>query len=335
MREVIDTDMEEKEKESFMEWRKEFKIPSDDEREDGCLVYCDLLPGLKVLDIDIRSQKIPQFDFLGKKNSMPDRNQPILFINCAFEGRCELSLMNGELTYLEGGELALDTGQVSHASSNFCYPRAAYRGVELFLFPDRFRENVKIRNTAFDTGTIILNRTSESTVPLISHADSRIKDEMKIFSEDIRGGADRLLLILDALKIVYCIGETDYSEQIQRQFFSAAQVQIAKDTMKLISEDLSIRYSAAELARRFQISESSLKNYFKGVYGCGYREYQNEIRMKKAAELLAEDRTKVSDIALAVGFSSQSRFARAFGSYFGMSPLEYRRSEAVRRNRKQ
>lgn len=51
--------------------------------------------------------------------------------------------------------------------------------------------------------------------------------------------------------------------------------------MDILTEDLSKRYSAATLAKHFGISETSLKNYFQGVYGRGYSELLNEIRMKR------------------------------------------------------
>lgn len=43
--------------------------------------------------------------------------------------------------------------------------------------------------------------------------------------------------------------------------------------------DLSVRFTAKDLANEYGISETSLKNYFRSVYGCGYAEYQQKARM--------------------------------------------------------
>lgn len=321
-----------------MEWRRELTIPADDGQENGCITFCLLLPGLAVMYVDVRSRRIPDFHVLspevsgtavrhGYQESEPV--QRLLYINYAFDGRCELHLTGGELTYLEGGELAMDTGQTSHANSNFCYPRASYRGTEIFVCPDQLKENVRITGSEIRSSDALYEMTEKSPFPLFARADGRVTEEMGLLRDDIVHGVDRGLLILDVLRAMHCMNLMNYSDHLQRQFYSAAQVQIAKQAVQLISENLGRRYSAAELADRFHISETSLKNYFRGVYGCGYKEYQNQLRMEKAAGMLGETRDKVADIAAAVGFANQSRFARAFGEYYGMSPLEYRRTTAV------
>lgn len=114
-----------------------------------------------------------------------------------------------------------------------------------------------------------------------------------------------------------------------RRYFSKSQVQIAKEVREILTGDPGKRYSAAELSSRFGISETSLKNYFRGVYGCGYAEFQNEMRMRRAAELLGGERQTISAIGTMVGFSNQSAFARAFHEYFGVTPVEYRRRQHI------
>ena len=317
-----------------MEWRRKLSIPADDGHENGSITFCDLLPGLAVMYVDVRSRKIPDFQFLRpgasrRRHQKTESLQRLLFVNYAFDGRCELHLTGGELTYLEGGELAMDTGQASHANSNFYYPRASYRGTEIFIDPDQLKENVRIAGSERYSSDVLYEMTEKSPYPLFARADGRVTEEMELLRDDIVNGADRDLIILDVLRAMHCMNLMNYSDHLQRQFYSAAQVQIAKQTVQLISENLGKRNSAADLADRFHISETSLKNYFRGVYGCGYWEYQNKLRMEKAAAMLEETWDKVADIAAAVGFNSQSRFARAFGEYFGISPLEYRRKTAV------
>ena len=92
-----------------------------------------------------------------------------------------------------------------------------------------------------------------------------------------------------------------------------------------ISNNLDIRYTAKELAVEFGVSETSLKTYFRGVYGCGYAEFQQILRLKNAANLLAQTDKKVIDIALSVGYKSQPKFGAAFKERYKVSPLEYRR----------
>ena len=114
-----------------------------------------------------------------------------------------------------------------------------------------------------------------------------------------------------------------------RRYFTSTQMEIAKKTHDLLTEDLSMRYSAKDLAQMFGISETSLKNYFKGVYGIGYRDYQKSVRMRTAADLLTNTKMKVLDISLKVGFKSQTKFSICFKTFFGMNPLEFRRKSRL------
>jgi AraC-like DNA-binding protein len=47
------------------------------------------------------------------------------------------------------------------------------------------------------------------------------------------------------------------------------------------------------------------------------------VRLTKAALLLKEQQVNVSQLAYAVGYTSQSNFSTAFKKYFGVSPKEY------------
>ena len=110
-----------------------------------------------------------------------------------------------------------------------------------------------------------------------------------------------------------------------RTFFTEMQVRIAKEVEKIITADLSKHYPAHQLASKFSISETSLKNYFRGVFGQNISFYLREVRMKKAAELLGNTNLPVSKIAEQVGYMNQSKFAAVFKKQMEMAPLEYRR----------
>ena len=66
-------------------------------------------------------------------------------------------------------------------------------------------------------------------------------------------------------------------------FFTRSQIAIVKKAEKIIMNDLSKKYTAKELAKQFGISESSFKQYIKGVFG---KSYLNYFRQKKWKKLL-------------------------------------------------
>lgn len=53
---------------------------------------------------------------------------------------------------------------------------------------------------------------------------------------------------------------------------------------------------------------------------------QVEKRMQKGAKLLLKTNWKVIEVASAVGYENQGKFAKVFTKEYGMTPLEYRRS---------
>lgn len=108
-------------------------------------------------------------------------------------------------------------------------------------------------------------------------------------------------------------------------YFTRSQIAIVREAETLILNDLTRRIPAKEMAERFGISESSFKFYVKGILGDSYLSYFRKKRMEKAAELLESTNLKVIDIANAVGYENQGKFAKVFADRYGVSPMEFRR----------
>ena len=71
---------------------------------------------------------------------------------------------------------------------------------------------------------------------------------------------------------------------------------------------------------------------FAGVLGVTPHQYLIGARLRRAAQLLAEEGLRITDIAYEVGFGDLSNFVRSFRRAAGISPREYRR--ATRGDRK-
>lgn len=64
-------------------------------------------------------------------------------------------------------------------------------------------------------------------------------------------------------------------------FFIRSQIAIVKEAESIILNDLSKKYAAKELTTKFGISESSFKQYIKGILGETYLNYFKRKRMEK------------------------------------------------------
>ena len=85
------------------------------------------------------------------------------------------------------------------------------------------------------------------------------------------------------------------------------------------------RQTIEELARRYLMNPTTLKEVFKAVYGDSLASHMKEHRLEKAAELLRRGDESVAAVAAAVGYDSPSRFSAAFRERYHMLPTEYRK----------
>ena len=83
--------------------------------------------------------------------------------------------------------------------------------------------------------------------------------------------------------------------------------------------DLTVEQVAAEVG----LSRVHLHRKLKELTGQTSRDFIRNLRLRKAAEMLAEKKYAISELADAVGFQSTSSFTTAFKTLYGVSPSEY------------
>lgn len=120
---------------------------------------------------------------------------------------------------------------------------------------------------------------------------------------------DLLELLLTQIEIARS-GSGDDHHRLIRQIIEYMQFNVVRP------ENLDV------LAERFGLSRGHMTDLFVSHVGQPPGEYWLGLRLDHACKLL-ETRTKISDVALTVGFDSRSGFNRAFKRRFGMSPTEY------------
>ena len=87
------------------------------------------------------------------------------------------------------------------------------------------------------------------------------------------------------------------------------------------SESADIEKLAADVG----LSPNYLRSLFKEATGKTILEYNTEMRLQKAAELLKDKKNKVREVSLAVGYENVSYFGVVFQKRFGVTPNEYRK----------
>ncbi len=301
----------------------EYTIPSADSSRDGKMNWMILSQYLFAGYVDIRSRDLPQCVF--ESSYMQGTGVTPIKINYCFRGRCEVMLNKGATTFVVGDEFAVDHGTSCEGRKAFFYPTAEYEGVELVIIPAKALEKELLPFGGKELITGLADKFSDRSIPYIAVSNPRIRRCMEDFRDDIMAGADEKLLMTDVVRILFLLKDLPFEDEKRRTFCTPSQVDIAKKTVDIITRDLSKRYSAEELAAFFGVSESSLKNYCRVVFGKGYQDMIAEIRMKRAAELILQGDDSLGEIAEQVGYQSQSRFSKAFLKYHKVLPMEYKR----------
>ena len=246
----------------------------------------------------------------------------ILLLNFCLNGRCEVDLDNGQFAFLSQGIMALGTQQVTEP---YRYPSSVYEGVELFLDLDTLEQEpyCLFLEAGIDLATLIHHFQAAQKLYL-AQAPAAIQG---ILSElwALRDTEDIWRMKLGSARLLLELERQPYVPHPRIRYFTLSQVAIAKEVHSILLSDLSQNHTARELAERFQIGETSLKNYFRGVFGENLSVWLRKARMRRAAELLRDTELRVAEIAAQVGYENQSKFAAVFARQFGCSPLEYRR----------
>ncbi len=97
---------------------------------------------------------------------------------------------------------------------------------------------------------------------------------------------------------------------------------------KVIEENISDeQFGVSELANEIAMSRSNLLRKVKKMTNLSVSQFINQVRLKKAMEMLKETSLTVSEVSYEVGFSSPSYFIKCFKDNYGYPPGETGKQE--------
>lgn len=311
------------------------------------LYMIPLFPGITLLGMDCHMPFFRYESFLPASGSLYLSPEAILEIrNMIFQykdvtnitkfnychcGRTELLTGNDVYVYMKEHEFAIDRSSLTNRCD---FPQGYYLGFG-FIIEDSFSSLNPAIAEAFHIDmdklcSKYLNDSNQFTYI------TRCSNETLALCEQIfnlscnyqKTDIYRLRALVIQLITAYQFA-TETSPIGTRTYLTKSQICIAKNVAEQIRADLSLHTSAKKMAADYNTSETSLKNYFREVYGENLSAYRNRLRMEKAAELLQDTSLCVSAIAEQVGYLSQSKFAAAFKKYYEVTPVEFRRNSAL------
>ncbi|MCR5820861.1 MAG: helix-turn-helix domain-containing protein [Bacteroidaceae bacterium] len=106
---------------------------------------------------------------------------------------------------------------------------------------------------------------------------------------------------------------------------NAEEEKMVEQMLQAIKEHIADEaYNADLLARDMAMSRASLYKKLQTMLGITPTDFIRNVRLKRAAQLLAETHLNINEIAAQVGFATPRNFSSQFKKMFGLTPSEYR-----------
>ncbi|EQF26640.1 bacterial regulatory helix-turn-helix s, AraC family protein [Clostridioides difficile CD160] len=251
-----------------------------------------------------------------------DKNN-VLEISYCLKGRVECELKDGTYLYLGEGDLGINMLDNPVEAMNF--PLEHYEGISVNLYLDTLSKHLPeiLENDSVDIYSI-KDKFCMDDGCFVMRATKQIEHlfyELYKIPDDIKEAH----LKMKVIELLLSMSVLNKPHDEKKENYYKYHVKTIKQIQDYITKNYAERYTIDELSKKYFISLTTLKVYFKEVYGMTIVKYMKNYRMKKATELLRDTSSSISDIALAVSYESQSKFAITFKEVYGMSPLEYRR----------
>jgi AraC-like DNA-binding protein len=164
-----------------------------------------------------------------------------------------------------------------------------------------------------------LLQQKEHFISIIDSKSLQIINE--IISDQKQGLLKRLFLESKTLELLSVQIGKEPQKAIKHNS-TTKKVLLAK---KLISENLHIQYSIAELSKEVFLNEFQLKKEFKRIFEITIFEFALQTRMNKARYSLKHTNKPIYEIAELVGYKNPTHFSAAFKKIENLTPNQYRK----------
>ena len=241
----------------------------------------------------------------------------LLEINHCSDGRYAYMVGDDKIIYFGKGDLSVSIYELTKTLSDF--PLGYYKGLEIFIDVDVANDYVKEYIPDFDLIEFYedLKRNKGYVLARANEKIDHVIGELYCVDERIQESYFKLKCI----ELLLFFSITKFSEN--ESILSQKQVEMVENVKNDLISDLESKITIDELAVKYDVSKTTLKNCFKEVYGKPIFKWRKEYKLDYACRLIEESQYSISDISKMVGYSSPSKFGQAFKDYVGCTPSEY------------
>ncbi len=166
-------------------------------------------------------------------------------------------------------------------------------------------------------------------------ADSRQQRSLFVspLDDDLLDGLIRMLSLLKKpnqigvlaplirREIFYKLLLSEQSGLLRRMVTKNSQVSRIAAGLEWLKENATRPVRMDELAREVNMGLSTMHAWFKAVTAMSPLQFQKQLRLQKARQMLLAETTDVATVSLSVGYESASQFSREYRRMFGLPPL--------------
>ncbi len=233
---------------------------------------------------------------------------------------------------LEDNTVSYEAGMISVIPANFPHntiPQGEDGNTWAYLFVDPekvlaafYPDDILLQQRLLEN----INRQTflgkETDVASLKNVITCILSEMsrtpEFYRECVRGLSLSLLLMIARLN-----SKKEIGQEMLRQKNGFDQIRPA---LEYIRDKFATPMKIAEIASVCHMSESHFRRLFEENLGMTPVDYLNQVRIKKACDLIRKTGYSMEEIAVKVGFSTTSTFNRNFKRIIGTSPYHWKKS---------
>lgn len=282
----------------------------------GILYDYSIFPGIDLIFMDFNCSDI--FD-------EPNEMRNVLEIRHYQEGRVEFEFEGDKVFHLQQDEFCVNG--MLNMPARYSFPFDYCSGLSLVLDKNSMTEVTRSQLALFQIDISVLEEDLDTahqwyickTPPSMCH----VFEELYAAKEHETSQYFRIKV----LELLYHATKLRKEDRVAATYYAREHIEIMKRVRKAMLKDLSRSTPLEQFLRGEAISTVTFQTIFKQIYGRSPYAYLKHYRMNSAAVQLRESNESINQIALSLGYSNASKFARAFRDVFGVLPKDYRTAQ--------
>lgn len=170
-----------------------------------------------------------------------------------------------------------------------------------------------------------LGMTTENPLLHLKHGGQLIHHFDEFYSVLQYGYTEPALIALST-SLAHFLGELNL-QRCRGEQQTPKMEDILHETIEFMHQNIYNTLTLNELAQYARLSVSHYTNHFRKLTGMTPISFFNDLKIRKASELLHEPDRKIKDIANILGFEDPYYFSRWFKKTMGISPAAYRKNQ--------